>query len=195
MTKKEIQAEMTKVETEAAAAKKAKTEAAKASATRGAQETSNDSSTIAMDDDEFAIDEVQEMTFGGSFGGGITISAGGTSMKSQKDKIVDLFNKYDKSKSGEISSTDFHNMCISLLNKANCVSDKFVKSFTEAKGTAIIIAALDQDGDGAVQLDEFVSWIKTGLQRSKSDRKKFAAKSQLNNNLELFLQAVEESMV
>ena len=68
---------MSKVEAEAAAAKaKAK---AKESATRAAQEASNESSTLAMDDDEFAIDEVQEMSFGGSFGGGITISAGSTS--------------------------------------------------------------------------------------------------------------------
>lgn len=192
-TKKEIEAEMSKVEADAAkkaAAAKA-TQAAKSSATRGAAGTAEDA-TVVMDDDEFAIDEVQEMSFGGSFSSGITVASGGTGKKDPRIALSALFSEYDTDKSGALSKDAFKAMCESVLTKAKCVSANAVKSFKDANDAAVIIAALDMDGDGMVEKDEFVSWISSGMKRSKESRAKFASKNRLNKQLETFLQAIEE---
>ena len=184
---------MSKVEADAAkkaAAAKA-TQAAKSSATRGAAGTAEDA-TVVMDDDEFAIDEVQEMSFGGSFSSGITVASGGTGKKDPRIALSALFSEYDTDKSGALSKDAFKAMCESVLTKAKCVSANAVKSFKDANDAAVIIAALDMDGDGMVEKDEFVSWISSGMKRSKESRAKFASKNRLNKQLETFLQAIEE---
>jgi Ca2+-binding EF-hand superfamily protein len=145
-----------------------------------------------MEDDEFAIDEVQEMSFGGSFSGGIVVAPGRSGKKDPRDALNALFAKYDSSKSGALSNDAFKAMCETVLTEAKCVSADTVKSFKDANDASVIIAALDMDGDGMVEKDEFVSWISSGLKRSKNDRAKFASKNRLNQQLETFLQAIEE---
>ena len=88
--------------------------------------------------------------------------------------------------------TTFKRMCIDLLTEAEFVSEEEVRKFNDANDVNVVIAALDMDGDGAVQQDEFISWILSGFERSKADRRRFAQKNQLNARLEMFLGAVEE---
>jgi len=147
---------------------------------------------VEMDDDEFALGEVQEMSFGSSSSfTGSTMSA---TIKSKKQILVDVFSKYDRNNTGSMDPITFKRMCVDLLTDAACVPEEDVRKFNDANDVSVVIAALDMDGDGAVQKDEFVSWILSGLQRSKSDRQRFAQKNQLNARLEMFLAAVEETV-
>ena len=200
VTKAEIQAEKADVDLNA-----------KSSETRGADRSCDDgdtgSGTVAMDNDEFAVGEITEMSFGGgSFSGNLgkpsaanngSIKLAPLSPNSQakrRQRLATLFDSYDSGRGGSLAANKFKTMCLDVLAKAKSVPDAAVKQFNTANDVDIVVAALDMDGDGAVQKDEFVSWIASGLQRSANDRQKFAKKNKLNARLEMFLSAVEEQL-
>ena len=139
-------------------------------------------------DDEFAFGEVQEMSFGS---GTIAPSFGATS---KKQALVDIFLKYDRGNTGNMDPPTFKRMCMDMLTDAKSISEEDVRKFTKANDVSVVIAALDMDGDGAIQKDEFVSWILAGMDRPKARRQTFASKNQLNARLEMFLSAVEEKV-
>jgi len=173
-------------------------QAKKDSQVRSATNISASDGAIDINDDEFAIGEIEEMSFGGSnssfsFAAG---SSGETSSnstkKNNKQALINIYGKYDIKNTGDMDTPTFRRMCIDLITEATCVSEDQVREFNDETTLGVLVAALDMDGDGAVQKDEFVSWIMSGMNRSKNDRERFAKKNQLNERLEMFLQAVEE---
>ena len=112
--------------------------------------------------------------------------------KNNKQALINIYGKYDIKNTGDMDTPTFRRMCIDLITEATCVSEDQVREFNDETTLGVLVAALDMDGDGAVQKDEFVSWIMSGMNRSKNDRERFAKKNQLNERLEMFLQAVEE---
>ena len=155
---------------------------------RSAANVSSVDGAVDIFDDDFAIGEVQEMSFGSGSSSSIVTNNG----KSNKQALVDIFARYDRNNTGSMDPTTFKRMCIDLLTEAEFVSEEEVRKFNDANDVNVVIAALDMDGDGAVQQDEFISWILSGFERSKADRRRFAQKNQLNARLEMFLGAVEE---
>jgi Ca2+-binding EF-hand superfamily protein len=164
---------------------------AKDSEARSATNVSSEKGAVDVDDG-FALGEIQEM----SFGSGMTIAAGGGSFtgKSKKQSLIDIFSKYDIKNTGNMDPDTFKRMCIDMLTSATTISEEDVRKFNDANDIKVVISALDMDGDGAIQKDEFVSWIISGINRSKESRIKFAEKNQLNSRLEMFLSAVEENI-
>jgi Ca2+-binding EF-hand superfamily protein len=164
---------------------------AKDSEARSATNVSSEKGAVDVDDG-FALGEIQEM----SFGSGITFAASGGSFtgKSKKQSLIDIFSKYDIKNTGNMDPDTFKRMCIDMLTSATTISEEDVRKFNDANDIKVVISALDMDGDGAIQKDEFVSWIISGINRSKESRIKFAEKNQLNSRLEMFLSAVEENI-
>ena len=68
---------------------------------------------------------------------------------------------------------------------------KEIQKFVTGAHLDLVVRALDADGDGSIQVDEFVTWVHAGLGRTKAQRESFAARSSANAGLEKLLQSIE----
>ena len=98
--------------------------------------------------------------------------------------LVEIFNMC--STEDKISAPQIHHMVMKLASK-HPEANWFECTQNMAK---TITDALDADGNGVVELEEWVTWIIRGAQRPALERAKFAAHSETFMLLTKFLEAV-----
>ena len=90
-------------------------------------------------------------------------------------RLRKVFRRFDKDRDGSITSEEAQIMVNELLNVGPQNDDPI---FAHA-GTKMV-RALDYTGDGAVDEDEFVQWVTTGMTRTVSERATFSNRGPVN---------------
>ena len=99
-----------------------------------------------------------------------------------------LFKKFDLDKDGNISHAEMVAMMTEVRLTVGIQTSDVAHSDSDAK---MVIMAMDADGNGAIEEDEFVNWMNDGLSIPPSKRTAFAEKSDFNKRTAGFLSAVE----
>eukprot|EP00930_Biecheleria_cincta_P083952 TRINITY_DN73455_c0_g1_i1.p1 TRINITY_DN73455_c0_g1~~TRINITY_DN73455_c0_g1_i1.p1 ORF type:complete len:185 (-),score=34.88 TRINITY_DN73455_c0_g1_i1:723-1277(-) len=79
-------------------------------------------------------------------------------------EIITVFNKWDTDGSGRISKDEFINVFVTL-------NPAFTKKELEASWKAI-----DKNGDGELDTEEFIAWVKDGILKEETKRSGGAAR-------------------
>ena len=102
--------------------------------------------------------------------------------------LESMFNKAATTKEGHMYPKDIQAMITSLSkNNSEIV---FVDCNDETAN--ILVAALDEDQNGSVEMEEFVSWLISGMSKSKEHRMKFSERGEKFAMLIQFMESVME---
>ena len=99
-----------------------------------------------------------------------------------------LFKTFDLDSDGHITQDEMVAMMTEVRLSVGIETSDVRHSDADAK---MIIMAMDGDGNGAIEEDEFVNWMNDGLSIPMSKRTSFAEKSDFNRRTTGFLSAVE----
>ena len=105
-------------------------------------------------------------------------------------RLRKVFQRYDKDKDAKISSDEAQSMVCDILKVGPQTDDPI---YAEAGGK--MIRALDVDGDGTIDMDEFVVWVCTGVSRTALERKTFGKRGPVNQMLLRFVSCIDFSLV
>ncbi len=112
-------------------------------------------------------------------------------VKLQKDFLSSVFLEFDHDKDGQIMKTELVALMLAMKmrgGKSNVNDSTLLHLAADAD---IVLRALDADKNGSIQLEEFVSWLVSGLGRPREERRAWAAQGQIYARLEDFLMSVE----
>ena len=102
--------------------------------------------------------------------------------------LVSMYNNAATTKEGHLYSKDIQNMMTALSEQHSEIM--FVNCNEETAN--ILVAALDEDQNGTIEMEEFVSWLISGFSKSKEHRSKFSKKGPKFALLIQFMESVME---
>ena len=119
----------------------------------------------------------------------VSETASGTKRRSEfRRHLRKIFYKFDLDQDGHIVQDEL----VAMMTEIRLVIGQGAADVAFAPQDAqAVIQAMDSDGNGKVEEDEFVNWMNDGLTIPRSRREAFAAKSAFNRRTACFLGAVE----
>ena len=102
--------------------------------------------------------------------------------------LESMFNKAATTKEGHMYPKDIQAMITSLSKNNREIM--FVDCNDETAN--ILVAALDEDQNGSIEMEEFVSWLISGMSKSKEHRMKFSERGEKFAMLIQFMESVME---
>ena len=102
--------------------------------------------------------------------------------------LVSMYNNAATTKEGHLYPKDIQNMVTALSEKYPDIM--FVDCNDETAN--ILVDSLDDDQNGSVEMEEFVSWLISGMSRSKEHRIKFSEQGEVYAMLTQFMESVME---
>ena len=107
-----------------------------------------------------------------------------------KDQVEGVFNSFDQDNDGHITMDEIKSMFTELKLRTSIGTGSIQTDVDDAQ---TLMAALDADGNGQVEKEEFVEWVVRGLGRPLRARVAWANKSIRNRRLDHFLRAIMET--
>ncbi len=98
-----------------------------------------------------------------------------------------LFEECDVSHAGQLTPEEFHDLLTLSVTRGRIVLET---PFTDDE-VEQVVHVLDTDGDGLVDEDELVAWLRSGFESSIDDRAELAAESPLFRKLDAVIEGVE----
>ena len=119
----------------------------------------------------------------------VSETASGTKRRSEfRRHLRKIFYKFDLDKDGHIVQDEL----VAMMTEIRLVIGQGTGDVAFApQDAAAVIQAMDSDGNGRIEEDEFVNWMNDGLTIPMSKREAFASKSAFNRRTASFLTAVE----
>ena len=102
--------------------------------------------------------------------------------------LVSMYYNAATTKEGHMYPKDIQNMITTLSEQHPEIM--FVNCKDETAN--ILVAALDEDQNGTIEMEEFVSWLISGMSKSKDHRLKFSKKGEKFSLLIQFMESVME---
>ena len=108
--------------------------------------------------------------------------------KDWRDKILWVFSKFDRDRSGGLDVNEILELMIEIQTVTDDPLVNSIKfTYPDAK---LVLAALDADGNGTIEVDEWVRWMIRGANRPAIERAKFAAHNETFMLLTKFLEGI-----
>jgi hypothetical protein len=115
-------------------------------------------------------------------------ASGSLRRSEQRRHLRKMFFRFDSDHDGHLTTDEL----VAMFTEIRLMVGIGPADITYAKSDAsAIIAAMDNDGNGMIEEDEFINWMNDGMTMPKSSRSAFASTSDFNRRTTSFLSAVE----
>jgi hypothetical protein len=115
-------------------------------------------------------------------------ASGSLRRSEQRRHLRKMFFRFDSDHDGHLTTEEL----VAMFTEIRLMVGIGPADITYAKSDAsAIIAAMDNDGNGMIEEDEFINWMNDGMTMPKSSRSAFASTSDFNRRTTSFLSAVE----